>query len=46
MVAVILLSERIGAEWLGYAIPLLTFAVALGSVVALYRRFAGREKSE
>lgn len=46
MLLALIQSERIGAGYLGYLIPLLTFLLALGSVIALYRRFAKQGKSE
>jgi hypothetical protein len=42
LLALILVNERIGPDYLGYLIPGLTFLVALTSVVALYRRFMNR----
>lgn len=35
-------TGRIGPDYLGHAIPLVTFLIALLSVLALYRRFMKR----
>jgi hypothetical protein len=35
-------SERIGPDYLGYAIPAATLILALCAVIALYRRFMNR----
>jgi hypothetical protein len=35
-------TERIGPEYLGTLLPLVTFLIALFAVVALYRRFMKR----
>lgn len=37
--AMLAMSERIGPDYLGYLIPLVTFILATAAVVALYRRF-------
>ena len=39
-------NERIGPEYLGFIIPLMTFLIAFGAVLALYRRFMKRGDSD